>query len=158
MKASTSAAVARRVCIVPYMATEKSVWQMYGKRIKAAEKPCKTNRRKELEMEKRVVDALKLFGVPTHLSGYVYLKDAVVFRMMDGTLGIGEIREQVAMKYGKTVNSVERSMRYVLDRGEFNEAASVEIFGIEDAAYGLITAGEFVFGMAEYCEYQEEGK
>ena len=109
-------------------------------------------------MEKRVVDALKWFGVPSHLTGYAYLKDAVVFRMLDKTLGIGEIREQVAVMHGKTVNAVERAMRYVLDRGEFNEAASVEIFGIEDAAYGLITAGEFVFGMAEYCEYQEEGK
>lgn len=109
-------------------------------------------------MEKRVVDAMKWFGVPSDVSGYAYLKDAVMLRLKDKSLRIGEIRELIGKRHGKTVTAVERSMRYVLDRGEFNEAAAIEIFGVEDAAYGLITARAFVFGMAEYCQYQEEGK
>lgn len=78
-------------------------------------------------MEKKIENALMAMGVPANISGFNYIKEAVLIRERDGAdvkwMGV---YAEIAKRYGKTVSKVERGIRYALEvarsaNGDYDE-------------------------------------
>lgn len=68
-----------------------------------------------MEIEKKVEDVLIKAGIPAHLSGFDYIKEAVIILDRDGmNVKWMEIYSEIANKFGKTVDIVERAIRNAL--------------------------------------------
>ena len=67
-------------------------------------------------MEEKIENALMAMGVPANISGFNYIKEAVLIRERDGTdakwMGV---YAEIAKKYGKTASKVERGIRYAFE-------------------------------------------
>ena len=64
-------------------------------------------------MQKRIEDALISMGVPASLSGFDFIKEAVLIIDRNGTnIKWTEVYEQIGEKYGKTSSQVERAIRH----------------------------------------------
>ena len=70
------------------------------------------------KLEKAVINALHKVGVPAHLMGYTYLKDAIKLVVIDPDMlrGITKgLYVDVAKMNGTTVHKLERAMRHAVD-------------------------------------------
>lgn len=95
-------------------------------------------------------------GVPAHLSGYMYLQDAMLL-LLDAPRQVvhicRDIYPVIASKYGTTPGAVERNMRTAITqvwlRG--GEAAWVKFTGQPGPAMGQTpTNSEFLMELAEF--------
>ena len=67
-------------------------------------------------VEKKVISLLKKVGVPVHLKGFEYWKEAIImYKEAKGKLTLERIYREVAGVYGTTSSKVERSMRYSVE-------------------------------------------
>lgn len=80
-------------------------------------------------MEKKIEDTLIAMGIPANISGFNFIKEAVLIIDKDGTdikwTGCTGIYNQIGKKYGKTASKVERAIRHAFnvarsDRGNCN--------------------------------------
>lgn len=107
-----------------------------------------------------IYDLFKELGIPAHLDGYRYLTEAVKCAYdgeYEGTIATkpGGVYYEIAKKYGKTVNSVERNMRHAIEVAfdSVNTPHKYEIFGNSiDPERGKPTNVMFVFQCASEIE------
>lgn len=77
-------------------------------------------------LEEKVEDVLINMGVPAGLSGFDFIKEAVLIVDKDGVnIRWTGIYAQIGKKYGKTASQVERSIRHAFDvarsvRGDYD--------------------------------------
>ncbi|MBQ7143575.1 MAG: sporulation transcription factor Spo0A [Oscillospiraceae bacterium] len=79
----------------------------------------------ETELEKTVTDVIHEIGVPAHIKGYQYLREAIIITIhdMDVINAVTKVLyPAVAKKYGTTPSRVERAIRHAIevawDRGD----------------------------------------
>ncbi len=105
-------------------------------------------RRKPIEVE--VTALLHDMGVPAHVKGYQYLRDAILRTLADVSL-IGnvtrELYPQIARKYDTTPSRVERAIRHAIELawGRGNVDLMIEYFGYTiNLEKGKPTNSEFI--------------
>ena len=111
-------------------------------------------------LESAVTDLIHEIGVPAHIKGYQYLREAILFtlRSADASAGITKVLyPEVAKRFSTTPTCVERAMRRAIevawDRGD--EEVRQKIFrGTVSANKGKPTNGEFIAMIAEHISRQ----
>ena len=72
----------------------------------------------ELEIEMRVTDIIHQIGVPAHIKGYQYLREAIMMAVEDIDM-LGSITKilypTIAKKYQTTASRVERAIRHAIE-------------------------------------------
>ena len=115
-------------------------------------------------LEALVTNVIHEIGVPAHIKGYQYLREAIMMVVNDIDI-INQITKQlypdIARKYKTTPSRVERAIRHAIEvawgRGQTETVES--IFGYTvSAAKGKPTNSEFIVTLAdklriEYHEY-----
>ena len=105
--------------------------------------------------EVEVTSILHQMGVPAHIKGYQYLRDAIVFVIEDVNL-LGAVTKElypmIAEKYNTTASRVERAIRHGIelawDRG--NIELMNKYFGYTiDVERGKPTNSEFIAMIAD---------
>lgn len=83
--------------------------------------------RKEVDLDVRITEVMHQLGVPAHIKGYIYLREAIELVIKDiEYLGAvtKELYPSVAAKYNTTPSRVERAIRHAIevswDRGNIN--------------------------------------
>ncbi|MFW6281889.1 MAG: sporulation transcription factor Spo0A [bacterium] len=86
------------------------------------------NHNKEVNLNVRISEVMHHLGVPAHIKGYIYLREAIELVIKDiEYLGAvtKELYPSVAKKYNTTSSRVERAIRHAIevswDRGNINE-------------------------------------
>jgi len=105
---------------------------------------------KTLEIE--VSKYLKMFGVPAHIKGYIYLRTAILLCIKDRE-AVESITKvlypSVAKQYGTTSSRVERAIRHAIETSF--ERCDVEVFQkVFSHGFNIKpTNSEFVAGLAD---------
>lgn len=116
----------------------------------------------EQDIEKYVTQIIQKIGVPAHIKGYQYLREAIIMAINDMDI-INSITKQlyptVAKSYGTTASRVERAIRHAIevacDRGEPDTIN--ELFGYTMATKrGKPTNSEFIALIADKLRLQLE--
>jgi len=105
---------------------------------------------KNKDLELKVTEIVRRMGVPAHIQGYNYLRDALIMATEDAKLMNAVTKEfypMVAGKYNTTASRVERAIRHAIglawDRG--NMEMINEYFGcMIDIEKGKPTNSEFI--------------
>ena len=112
-------------------------------------------KKNEDNLEALVTNIIHEIGVPAHIKGYQYLREAIMLVVNDIDI-INQITKQlypeIAVKYGTTPSRVERAIRHAIEvawgRGE--QQAVESIFGYTvSAAKGKPTNSEFIAMIAD---------
>ncbi len=110
---------------------------------------------KENELERYVTGLMLEMGVPAHLKGYHYLREAIMLsgRDMETVSSVTKLLyPEVAKKYHTTDQKVERAIRNAIEiswhRG--NRSAFIELFGYsEETGKGRPTNSEYIARIAD---------
>lgn len=112
-------------------------------------------KKNESNLEALVTNVIHEVGVPAHIKGYQYLREAIMMVVNDIDV-INQITKQlypeIASKYGTTPSRVERAIRHAIEvawgRGQTDTVES--IFGYTvSAAKGKPTNSEFIAMIAD---------
>ena len=115
-------------------------------------------------VEVAVTDIMLSLGVPAHISGYRYLRNAIVLSVGNMDL-ISAMTKQlypaVAEKYGSTPSRVERSIRHAVemawDRGDIDTLQ--KFFGSTvSRSRGKPTNSEFIAMIADHVTMEMKRK
>lgn len=109
-----------------------------------------TRPRRETTLEQDVTEMLHRIGVPAHIKGYQFLREAILCSMMDAEMldAVTKILyPTIAKKYHSTSSRVERAIRHAIEvawnRG--SEEVLEEMFGYTiSAGRGKPTNSEFI--------------
>ena len=113
------------------------------------------NKKDESNLEALVTNVIHEVGVPAHIKGYQYLREAIMMVINDIDI-INQITKQlypeIADKYGTTPSRVERAIRHAIEvawgRGQADVVES--IFGYTvSASKGKPTNSEFIAMIAD---------
>ena len=111
--------------------------------------------RKRKPVEVEVTNLLHDMGVPAHVKGYQYLRDAILRVLADDTL-MGNITKdlypKIADRYDTTPNRVERAIRHAIELawGRGNVDLMTEYFGYSiNIEKGKPTNSEFIAIMSD---------
>ena len=110
---------------------------------------------KEYNLEKDVTDMIHEIGVPAHIKGYQYLRDAIIMCVNDMDL-LNSITKalypSIAKKYVTTPSRVERALRHAIEvawsRGKMDTIYSLFGYTI-NSGKGKPTNSEFVALIAD---------
>jgi len=111
--------------------------------------------RKEVDLDVRITEVMHQLGVPAHIKGYIYLREAIELVIKDieylGSV-TKELYPSVAAKYNTTPSRVERAIRHAIevswDRGNIN--ALNKYFGSTVSANsGKPTNSQFIAKIAD---------
>ncbi len=114
-----------------------------------------SNKKDEENLEALVTNVIHELGVPAHIKGYQYLREAIMMVINDIDI-INQITKQlypeIAIKFKTTPSRVERAIRHAIEvawsRGE--QVAVERIFGYTiSAAKGKPTNSEFIAMIAD---------
>ena len=102
------------------------------------------------DLERQVTAIIHEVGVPAHIKGYQYLREAIIFTVndMDAINAVTKVLyPAVAHKFGTTASSVERAIRHAIevawDRGDLDTLQ--KYFGYTvNGAKGKPTNSEFI--------------
>lgn len=76
------------------------------------------NKEKERDLEKDVTDMIHEIGVPAHIKGYQYLREAIMISVEDTTM-LSSITKvlypTIATRFGTTSSRVERAIRHAIE-------------------------------------------
>ena len=112
-------------------------------------------KREEKDLEEQVTDMIHEIGVPAHIKGYQYLRDAILMCIQDMEM-LNYITKvlypAIAKKYQTTPSRVERAIRHAIEvawsRGEISVIES--IFGYTvNRGKGKPTNSEFIALIAD---------
>ena len=111
-------------------------------------------------LESAVTDLIHEIGVPAHIKGYQYLREAILFTLRDADASAGITKvlyPEIAKRFSTTSTCVERAMRRAIevawDRGD--EEVRQKIFrGTISGNKGKPTNGEFIAMIAEHVSRQ----
>lgn len=115
---------------------------------------------REPPLEPPLSHLLHELGIPPHLSGYIYIREAILMVIAQGGLvhSLGrEVYRRIAVKHGVTVDQVQASIRYALSiSGERADAGlRTELFGSRTPAAGFpSTPSEFIYRLAYHLRAQ----
>ncbi len=120
----------------------------------------KVNENKEANIEAMVSSIIKLVGVPAHIKGYQFLRDAIIWTIED--MGIinavtKELYPGIAKKHGTTSSRVERAIRHAIEvawqRGDIDTIN--KLFGYTvHTSKGKPTNSEFIAMIADKLRLQ----
>ena len=115
---------------------------------------------KEANIEAMVSNIIKLVGVPAHIKGYQFLRDAIIWTIDD--MGIinavtKELYPGIAKKYNTTSSRVERAIRHAIEvaweRGDIDTIN--KLFGYTvHTSKGKPTNSEFIAMIADKLRLQ----
>lgn len=114
-----------------------------------------SNKKNEEALEALVTNLIHELGVPAHIKGYQYLREAILMVIKDIDI-INQITKQlypaIAAKYRTTPSRVERAIRHAIEvawaRGEQGTVESIFGYTIS-AAKGKPTNSEFIAMIAD---------
>ena len=113
------------------------------------------NEKDEENLEALVTNLIHEVGVPAHIKGYQYLREAIMMVVKDIDV-INQITKslypQIAQKYGTTPSRVERAIRHAIEVawGRGQQEAVESIFGYTiSASKGKPTNSEFIAMIAD---------
>lgn len=141
-----------------YSEMAERILTLYSVRTTAASAPVSSGRVSSLEM--RVTDILHQVGVPAHIKGYQYLRDAILMAIDDEDI-INAVTKRlypdVAKKHGTTSSRVERAIRHAIevawDRGDVEILNSYFGYTIHSTR-GKPTNSEFIAMIADKFRLQ----
>ncbi|MCI9604595.1 MAG: sporulation transcription factor Spo0A, partial [Ruminococcus sp.] len=115
---------------------------------------------REDDLENRVTDMLHEIGIPAHIKGYHYLRDAIIMSVedMDVLNAITKVLyPTVAKKYQTTSSRVERAIRHAIEvawsRGKLDTLD--ELFGYTVSnGKGKPTNSEFIALIADTIQLE----
>ena len=118
-----------------------------------------TEKKQDMETKRRVTELMLELGMPAHLRGYHYLREAILLSMEDMEL-VGSITKllypEIAKMFQTTNIKVKRAIRSVIEIGweRGNEEMFEEIFGYSKmCGKTRPTNSEFVLGVADYIHF-----
>ncbi|MCI8497386.1 MAG: sporulation transcription factor Spo0A [Clostridiales bacterium] len=119
--------------------------------------------RMETDLEVLVTEIIHQIGVPAHIKGYHYLRDAIMLAVRDSEI-INAVTKQlyptVAKKYSTTPSRVERAIRHAIevawDRGDVDTLNSYFGYTIHNGR-GKPTNSEFIAMIADKLRLQQKG-
>lgn len=112
----------------------------------------------EIDIKKRLFIFLSMLGLPSHLAGYDYIKDALLL-CIDNSYKLPEVSKivypEIAKKYKKSPSQVERCIRHAIsksiDRG--NGDILFFIFGYTlNPQTGTPTNSEYLSQIVKFLE------
>ena len=110
----------------------------------------------DIETKRRVTELMLELGMPAHLRGYHYLREAILLSMEDMEL-VGSITKllypEIAKTFQTTNIKVERAIRSVVEIGweRGNEELFEKIFGYSGrCGKTRPTNSEFILGVADF--------
>ena len=111
-------------------------------------------------LEMRVTDIIHQIGVPAHIKGYQYLRDAIIMAINDDDI-INAVTKRlypaVAKKHGTTSSRVERAIRHAIevawDRGDVDVLNSYFGYTIHNGR-GKPTNSEFIAMISDKVRLQ----
>ncbi len=114
-----------------------------------------TFRQQDTDLEVIVTDIIHQIGVPAHIKGYHYLRDAIILSVNNSEI-INAVTKQlyptVAKKYQTTSSRVERAIRHAIevawDRGDVDTLNSYFGYTIHTSR-GKPTNSEFIAMIAD---------
>ena len=115
-----------------------------------------TEKKNDMESKKRVTELMLELGMPAHLRGYHYLREAVLLSMEDMEL-VGSITKllypEIAKTFQTTNIKVERAIRSIIEIGweRGNQELFEKIFGYsKTCGKTRPTNSEFILGVADF--------
>lgn len=119
--------------------------------------------RMETDLEVMVTEIIHQIGVPAHIKGYHYLRDAIMLAVKDSEI-INAVTKQlyptVAKKYSTTPSRVERAIRHAIevawDRGDVDTLNAYFGYTIHNGR-GKPTNSEFIAMIADKLRLQQKG-
>ena len=138
----------------------KSVRKMFRNNEKKSEDTKTENAVRGENLENRVTNMLHEIGIPAHIKGYHYLRDAIIMAVedMDVLNAITKILyPTVAKKYQTTSSRVERAIRHAIEvawsRGKLDTLD--ELFGYTvSTGKGKPTNSEFIALIADTIQLE----
>lgn len=118
---------------------------------------------KKTEMERKISKILHNLGVPSHIKGYIYIRESIkmMYESSDLVGGITkEIYPEIARKFDSTISRVERAIRHAIEiswsRGDYD--VMEEIFGHSvDYDRSKPTNSEFIATIADHLRLSSVG-
>ncbi len=122
--------------------------------------PRKEEEKKEHDLEKDVTDMIHEIGVPAHIKGYQYLREAIMMAVEDIEL-LGAVTKvlypTIAKKYQTTSSRVERAIRHAIEvawsRGRMETLEALFGYTI-NVGKGKPTNSEFIALIADKIRLQ----
>lgn len=111
--------------------------------------------KREIDLEANITDIMHDIGVPAHIKGYLYLREAIMMVYLDIEL-LGSITKilypEIAEKYKTTASRVERAIRHAIEvawnRGNIDSIT--ELFGYTiNVSKAKPTNSEFIAMVAD---------
>lgn len=138
----------------------KTVRNVFRNHERKAEEIVENTKNKEEDLESRVTDMLHEIGIPAHIKGYHYLRDAIIMAVedMDVLNAITKVLyPTVAKKYQTTSSRVERAIRHAIEvawsRGKLDTLD--ELFGYTVSnGKGKPTNSEFIALIADTIQLE----
>lgn len=122
---------------------------------------------KAVYLKYTIIEVTELFhrlGVPAHLHGYLYLRDAVLltledFRILDSVTGV--LYPVIALKYQTTSSKVERAIRHAIEtawnRGKPDITEAIFGYTVKNSS-GRPTNSEFIALVADWVRLNGTGR
>lgn len=138
----------------------KTVRSVFRNHEKKTEEVIENTQIREDDLENRVTDMLHEIGIPAHIKGYHYLRDAIIMAVedMDVLNAITKVLyPTVAKKYQTTSSRVERAIRHAIEvawsRGKLDTLD--ELFGYTVSnGKGKPTNSEFIALIADTIQLE----
>ena len=138
----------------------KTVRKVFRGHERRAEEVIENTQIREDDLENRVTDMLHEIGIPAHIKGYHYLRDAIIMAVedMDVLNAITKVLyPTVAKKYQTTSSRVERAIRHAIEvawsRGKLDTLD--ELFGYTVSnGKGKPTNSEFIALIADTIQLE----
>lgn len=115
-------------------------------------------------METRVTGIIHEIGVPAHIKGYQYLREAILIAVdnMDVINAVTKVLyPEVAKRFGTTASRVERAIRHAIevawDRGDLETLQKYFGYTVSNAK-GKPTNSEFIAMIADRLQLQQKEK
>ena len=121
------------------------------------------NRNQDMDLQVTVSEIMHQIGVPAHIKGYQYLREAIVLSINDREMMSSVTKvlyPTVAKKYQTTTSRVERAIRHAIevawDRGDIDTLNSYFGYTIQNSR-GKPTNSEFIAMIADNLRLKYKG-
>ena len=118
----------------------------------------------KLELESEITELLHEIGIPAHIKGYQYLREAIIMTVenMDVINAVTKILyPEVAKRFNTTASRVERAIRHAIevawDRGDLETLQKYFGYTVSNAK-GKPTNSEFIAMIADRLQLQRKEK
>ena len=125
-------------------------------------RPAPQTNRPDVNLEAVVTDIIHEIGVPAHIKGYQYLREAIILTIKDMDM-INAVTKvlypEVAKKFGTTPSRVERAIRHAIevawDRGDIEVLQKFFGYTVSNIK-GKPTNSEFIAMIADYLSLRRK--